>query len=629
MIRDGSVSGTGMRQFLGELKRRNVIRIAGLYLVGAWLVIQVAGTLLPMFEAPAWVSRSVVALLVAGLVPALIFSWVFELTPEGLKRDADVPPDASIAPQTARRMDRSLLLVSALALAYFAFDKFALAPRRDAALVATTTRQVTEQRAQSDSAINPRSIAVLPFVNMSDDASNEYFSDGISEELLNVLARTPALQVAARTSSFSFKGGKHEIPEIARELKVRMVLEGSVRRQGERVRITAQLIDAANGFHVWSETYDRKLQDVFAIQDEIANAIADQLKVKLVGREGGAETSRGTRNVEAHDRYLRGLALWQERGEKNLFEALDEFRRASAADPAFVEAYAGQALVNTILPDYSAKISYDESLGRARDNAERALSLDPTLPEPYVVLGYLADGDRRHATAQALYRRAIELRPSFVTAYHWFGNSLWSVGKLDEGRAMLERAAALDPRSVIVANNLAMVLIALDRNRDAIDLCAPILKTPLAWHCQEPTGLAALQLGDHERARTAFSGYADAVNPSARAEIDEVFDAIAGRGDRHAIAVRLAKFMPQSATDPKSGNAFQPYVLPSVLVALGEPRLALANLQAFADTDRAGVSEWAVMMPGLGALHCDPEFVALVARIATSDPHHARLCAQR
>src|SRR5256886_6044725 len=228
-----------LSSFFAELKRRNVIRFAGLYLVGSWLLVQVAGTVLPMFGAPEWLPRSIVILLAIGFLPALIFSWVFELTPEGLKRDEDVAPEKSIAPQTARRMDRMIIVVLVLALAYFAFDKFVLTPKREAARVA----------AESTSAVDAHSIAVLPFVNMSGDAANEYFSDGISEEILNVLARTPELHVAARTSSFSFKGKTQEIPAIARELNVRMVLEGSVRKQDDRVRITAQLIEAMGGCH--------------------------------------------------------------------------------------------------------------------------------------------------------------------------------------------------------------------------------------------------------------------------------------------------------------------------------------------------------------------------------------------
>jgi flagella basal body P-ring formation protein FlgA len=238
---------------------------------------------LPVFGAPEWVMRTVVAILAAGFIPALGFAWAFELTPSGFKRDADVPEEQSIAPQTARRMERLFLSLLVLALAFFAFDKFILAPKREASLVAATKDTAVAQAVATLDAeknrINARSIAVLPFTNMSGDAANEYFSDGISEEILNVLAGTPELQVAARTSSFSFKGKSLEVPEIAEQLNVRMVLEGSVRKQGDKVRITAQLIDASNGFHVWSETYDRDLTDIFAVQDEIAQAIGQTLRL--------------------------------------------------------------------------------------------------------------------------------------------------------------------------------------------------------------------------------------------------------------------------------------------------------------------------------------------------------------
>ncbi|MEO7148896.1 MAG: hypothetical protein ABIY40_03035 [Rhodanobacteraceae bacterium] len=454
---------------------------------------------------------------------------------------------------------------------------------------------------------------------MSGDPQNEYFSDGITEEILNALAQVQKLKVAARTSAFAFKGKAEDLRKVGEVLDVATVLGGSVQKSGDKVRITAQLTDASNGFHVWSQTYDRDLRDIFAIQDEIAKAIADELKVKMGANVAAATPNKGTRNIAAYDAYLRGLALWQARGEDNLWQALKQFELAAAADPKFAEAYAGQALGYVILPDWSARITYDESFARARDNAERALSLDPTLPEPYIVLGYLADGDRRRATAQALYRRAIALRPSFASAYQWLGNSLWSGGRLESGAAMLERASVLDPRSAIIANNHGMALIALGRYADAKVLCEPILKSVSDNHsCLESTGFAALQLGDFNLARSLFARYAAVTDPGAQAEVNDVFDALQGHGDRHAIAMRLA-FQPQSATDPGSGNAFQAYVIPTLLVELGEPQLALANLQAWAYSDRTGMSEWAVMQPALGPLHCDPGFVALVRKIKTTD----------
>src|SRR5438128_6344525 len=245
--------------FFAELKRRNVVRMAGLYLVGAWLLVQVAGTVLPMFGAPDWLPRTVVILLAIGFLPALIFSWVFELTPQGLKRDEDVPAEQSIAPQTGRRMNRLIIAVLVIALGYFVFDKFVLTPRRQAALVAV------QPSAESKSATNAKSVAVLAFANLSDDKGSEYFSDGISEELLTVLQKIPGLHVAARTSAFSFKGKNATAQEIGEKLGVAHLVEGSVRKAGDVVRIAARLTQANTGEEQWSENYTRNLKDLFAV----------------------------------------------------------------------------------------------------------------------------------------------------------------------------------------------------------------------------------------------------------------------------------------------------------------------------------------------------------------------------
>src|SRR5437667_8263978 len=266
-----------IENFFNELKRRNVIRAAGLYLVGAWLLTQVASTVLPMFGAPDWLPRSIVILLAIGFLPALIFSWIFEMTPQGLKRDEDVPLEQSIAPQTGRRMNRMIIAVLVLALGYFVFDKFVLMPRREAALVAAPTS------AEPKSATNAKSVAVLAFANLSDDKGSEYFSDGISEELLTVLQKIPGLHVAARTSAFSFKGKNATAEEIGEKLGVANLVEGSVRRSGQTVRIAARLSRAATGEQLWSESYTRDLKDVFAVQSEIAQTIVMQLRGKLGG----------------------------------------------------------------------------------------------------------------------------------------------------------------------------------------------------------------------------------------------------------------------------------------------------------------------------------------------------------
>src|ERR1044071_2026879 len=290
--------------FFAELKRRNVVRAAGLYLVGAWLLTQVASTVLPMFGAPGWLPRSIVVLLAIGFVPALIFSWVFELTPEGLKREQEVAPEQTITPQTGRRMDRTIIVVLVLALGYFAFDKFVLTRRREAGLVSSAAPN------EPRSIINAKSIAVLPFENLSSDKENAYFTDGVQDEILTDLSRIGDLKVISRTSVMQYKtGAQRNLREIAQQLGVAHLLERSVQRAGNKVRVNAQLIDARTDAHEWADNYDRPIDDVFAIQSEIAKAIADQLQAKLSPNEKSAIEQAPTRDVAAFDLYSRARNL--------------------------------------------------------------------------------------------------------------------------------------------------------------------------------------------------------------------------------------------------------------------------------------------------------------------------------
>src|SRR5213594_398280 len=289
-----------IENFFVELKRRNVIRVAGLYLVGAWLVVQVAGTVLPMFGAPEWLPRTIVVLLAIAFVPAVIFSWVFELTPQGLKREDDVAPEQSITPHTGRRMDRMIIVVLVLALGYFAFDKFVLTPRREAALVASGV--------PNESNIDAKSIAVLPFENRSRDPDNAYFAEGIQDEILTRLSKIADLKVISRSSTQHYKSAPTNLPEIARQLGVAHILEGSVQKSGDAVRVNVQLIKAANDSHLWADTFDRKLIDIFSVESEVAKAIADQLRVHVSGQEEQVIAAKPTDNPEAYDAYLRGLA---------------------------------------------------------------------------------------------------------------------------------------------------------------------------------------------------------------------------------------------------------------------------------------------------------------------------------
>ena len=387
--------------FISELKRRNVIRMAGLYLVGAWLLTQVAATLLPVFDAPGWAMKTIVGILLLGFIPALIFSWVFEMTPDGLKRDDEITPEQSIAPQTARRMERMILVLFSLAIVFFVFDKFVLAPKREVALVSETKKSV-EAVAKSEATQKARdnSIAVLPFVNMSEDKGNQYFSDGISEELLNVLVRVDDLSVASRTSSFAYRDKQMSSSAIAKELNVGHILEGSVRKFGNKVRITAQLIDASDDRHIWSKTYDRELTDIFAIQDEIANAIVLALRGSLVDAKKSSEVvvKADTTNMQAYDKYLKARELFIARSE--LKESVRLFEEVVQMDPNFARGWEGLAAVAAVVESWGIiDRDYNAMVVPA---AERALQIDPTLSMPWAALGMAKQNEKTVDWAKSL-----------------------------------------------------------------------------------------------------------------------------------------------------------------------------------------------------------------------------------
>ena len=582
---------------LAELKRRNVIKVGAGYLVVAWLLIQVSATVAPQLQLPEWAPRLITLILLLGFPVALVLAWLLERTPEGIK----VEP-ASVG---NKRIFVVAAVLAALAIAWYWRGR----------------------PSPEESGVGASSIAVLPFVNMSGEADNEYFSDGISEEILNVLARVPELSVAARTSSFQFKGEKRDVAQIAEKLKVRMVLEGSVRKQADRVRITAQLIDAKSGFHLWSETYDRDLKDIFAIQDEIARAIGQELQVRVLGKAGGNTAVSATRNVDAHDLYLRGLSLWQVREEKELYAAIDAFERAIAADPKFTEAWGGLALAYAVLPAYTARTTYDAAFATGLDAAQRALALDPTMPEPYAAMGNMAGQDGRKGTAVPLLRRAVLLKPSFATAHQWLGTQLVESGETEAGIASLQRAAELDPRSLIVASNLASMLSIAGRDADAIAACMPTLEyAPDSILCTSIIGLSYLILGKRELARPFYDRWSTAWGGTGTdAQVAALFAALDGTGDRTAFVDHLLSFSGPSWRDPTSGNLFSDLDTPVLLMLLGENDRALDYVDRVSRTRGIDLA-WGLLMPSLDPIRCDPRFTAAVARMGIGDARARKLC---
>jgi adenylate cyclase len=440
--------------FLNELKRRNVIRAAGLYLVGAWLLTQVASTVLPMFGAPDWLPRSIVVLLAIGFIPALIFSWVFELTPQGLKRDEDVPKEQSIGPQTGRRMDRMIIVVLVLALAYFAVDKFVLNQRREKSAAGTPS-------SESNVPPNEKSVAVLAFANLSDDKGSEYFSDGVSEELLTVLQKIPGLHVAARTSAFSFKGKNATAQEIGQKLGVAHLVEGSVRKAGDAVRIAARLTQANTGEQQWSENYTRNLKDVFAVQTELAQTIVEQLKGQLTNGAANSNAKAeiqsevqtaekgGTKNAEAHQHYLQGRFYANRISGQGHIQALAEYQKAVELDPAFALAWAELASEHVWICDFSGEIGragFDAHLVTAREATARALALEPELPEGLRARARIQlHFDFDWKGAGETLRTALRLAPADSTLFIDAGNLEMAKGNPAQGIALYRKAVALDP----------------------------------------------------------------------------------------------------------------------------------------------------------------------------------------
>jgi TolB-like protein len=490
--------------FLAELRRRNVIRMAGLYLVGAWLVVQVAGTVLPWFGVADTVLRGLVVVLAIGFPAALAFSWVFELTPEGLKRDADVPPEQSIAPQTARRMDRMIILVLALALVYFGFDKFVLSPRREAAQAAAALAQATAAATPATPATGakpaPRTIAVLPFVNMSTDPENEFFSDGLSEEILNSLARIDGMQVVGRTSSFQFKGKNTDLRAVGEQLGVAVVLEGSVRREGERARITAQLIRASDGIHLWSNTYDRTLQDTLAVQLDIAEKVAGALDVLLDDRQRERMREAGVSSVDAFIAYQKGWKLYGEAHRKPGVDLLDglraanvEFDRATALEPDFFEAHfakvdlyehslqrdtLGQAKWREA--QVAALKTLDVAAATSRDDQQRLL----TVAERQML------SDDWHGLRE---RIDASLAAPGCWGSNWLPVFAAAFGNADALDRLGERAIACDPLNAINRSTRVTVALANGKAQRAIDvLDASAGRLPVSASASRATALAML-----------------------------------------------------------------------------------------------------------------------------------------
>jgi len=434
-----------------ELKRRNVFRIGAAYVVGAWLLIQVTETIFPLFGFGDTPARLVVIVLSIGFIPSLILSWVFEFTPEGLKKDADVDSEKSITQTTGRKLDRIILVVLALALGYFAFDKFVLDPVEDEQ-IAQSARQEGLTAALTKS-YGDKSIAVLPFDNRSNREEDQFFTDGIHDDLLTTIAKIGSMKVISRTSVMEYRDTLKKIPQIAKELGVANILGGGIQRSGNHVRINVQLIDAATDNHLWAETYDRELtaENLFAVQSEITNKIADALQAELSTDEQRRIDARPTDNLLAYEAYMRGRQLMATRDADNLKRATEEFGKATEIDPSFALAWVGVA------DSLNLSIGWGDARAEdvypiIEDAINNALAIDNDLGEAYASLGLLHWNDE----SETAFQKAIELSPNYASAYQWYSNHIGRHDPLrrQESIDLLQKAAKLDPRSRIIGLNL-------------------------------------------------------------------------------------------------------------------------------------------------------------------------------
>jgi TolB-like protein/tetratricopeptide (TPR) repeat protein len=431
--------------FVAELKQRKVFRVATVYLIVAWIAVQAASIALPAFDAPAWVLRVVILLIALGFPFALVLAWALDITPDGVHFSSGGAGSKRIA-----------LIASALALlalVWFFRGQPALRPG-----------DVAKAENPSVEPATARSIAVLPFVNMSGDPANEYFSDGIAETTLDMLAQVPNLKVVARTSSFAFKGQSTDVRKIGAALGAATLLEGSVQRAGDTVRITAQLVRATDGFHLWSSHFDRQLSDVFKIQDEVATEVVRALEVSLPADDQQRLTQKRTENVDAYQEYLKGIALLPGRKVVEMREAAQHFERAISLDPAYARAYVAASDTYELLQEY-ATIS-DEERRRAVAYADRALALAPELGEAHASrASWLHD---QHDEAEREFRRAIELSPSYASAYQWYGElRTYQMHDFAAGERLFRRATELDPLSAIMQDQVVYPLMSLSRFDEA------------------------------------------------------------------------------------------------------------------------------------------------------------------
>lgn len=589
-----------MRQsgFFFELRRRRVWRVAGAYALVVWMALEIILETAPVLELPEWLPRAAVVLAFVGFPITVVLAWVFDLTSQGVVRtptlESEEPGGAAADPMSSHGERARLAGVfgAGILVALVGFGAY------------TAIQPTSPVRPETIEAI-----AVLPLADLSPAGDQAYFADGITEELINRLAGVPDLRVVGRTSAFLLRDRGASLSEIARELGVDAVVEGSVRRSGDRLRVSVELVDAASGFQIWSQTYDRTADDIFAIQDDISGAIVDALRVQLL--PVASRKRAGTENVRAHDAYLLGLSRWHARTEEDLIQALEYFEVAVREDPSFAPAQAGLALTYAVLPWYT-EIPAEMAIDRGLDAAARALALDARNAEAHAAIGQIAQALQWNlGAAEMAYRRALEAQPGYATGHQWYAETLLVMGRLEEAGEEIERALELDPLSV-AARHIQAYLHVVRRELDAARRAHERLLSENPRFLLGQAALVDLCLAAdcHEAAESAArAAYSTAVEPV-------VLAVIAADREPGDTAARRAAI---DGLDSLEGR-LRPARLALFRAALGDTEGALQRVeQAYEDGNDPNLL-FALVHPLFDPIRREPRFAAVTRSLGAEVP---------
>ncbi len=580
--------------FFGELKRRNVYKVAVAYAVVGWVIAQIATQIFPFLEIPNWIVRLVIMLIAIGFPIALVIAWAFEATPEGIKRTEDVDLSSERVPKKHAWI-YVVVIGAAISVTLFFLGRYTAG---------------NKGFATAPNELSAKSIAVLPFNNLSRDPDNAFFAEGVQDEILTRLAKVADLKVIARTSTQKFKSSPENLPDIAKQLGALNILEGSVQKVNDQVRVNVQLINAMTNAHLWAEIYDRKLTDIFVVESDIAKTIADTLQAKLTGSEKSAISKEPTANTEAYELYHKGRSLWGKRTGDNIPKAIAFYEQAIARDPNYALAYAGLASAHILSPFY-AGADRREAGSKAKEAALTALRLDPNLSEAHLALGkVLFFGEIDLAGAMREYKRAIELKPNDADAHHWYGNdTLSAFGQFEEAIVEGRRSVELDPLSVVINADFGVSFLYAHRyDESARQLRKTLEIDPTSFYTHYNLGILLQGTGDLPG---AIAEYEKAKQLNDNTYVSTLYaQAKARAGDKDAALRMLSELDKISQQREVVG-----YLRALLYLSLNNKDEALRWLeQDYVERDGSNISTIKVD-PLLISLHGDPRFEALVQKV--------------